>query len=267
MDIIRRARKLEATLSRSMDRFATRLSPDGEPEPLETLDAIVTAIARRVEPVGRGRHVFPFDEVTVHLAAATAEDRARLDAVFGATPSLQDRVAAALRAAGCESVDVAIDVVFTDTRDTAWSHPAFHVLFARRPVTSMPPETEPTSTLHVTVKSGTAAEPHYVFSGATINIGRCAEVRDRGDRLLRVNHVAFADAANPTVSRQHAHLDYIASRDEYRICDDRSSHGTSVIRKGRTVPVPPGPRGIRLLDGDEIVLGDARLLVERAEPR
>ena len=48
----------------------------------------------------------------------------------------------------------------------------------------------------------------------------------------------------------------------YRLCDDRSAHGTSVQRNGTTIAVPAGPRGVRLQSGDEIALGEARLLVQ-----
>jgi hypothetical protein len=88
-------------------------------------------------------------------------------------------------------------------------------------------------------------------------------VRDRRNRLLRTNHVAFTDAAdaiNETVSRAHAHID-VGSSGECRLFDDRSSHGTSIVRNGKTINVPAGSRGVRLQGGDEIVLGEARLRV------
>ena len=51
----------------------------------------------------------------------------------------------------------------------------------------------------------------------------------------------------------------------YRVYDDRSAHGTGVLRNGRTITVTPGSRGIRLESGDEIVLGEARLRVKIGE--
>ena len=74
--------------------------------------------------------------------------------------------------------------------------------------------------------------------------------------------VAFVDlVTNQSVSRQHAHIEYVESARHYRIRDDRSAHGTHIVRNGRTVPVPAGPRGVRLESGDEIVLGEARARV------
>jgi pSer/pThr/pTyr-binding forkhead associated (FHA) protein len=104
-----------------------------------------------------------------------------------------------------------------------------------------------------------------VFQLLRIEVGRCGEVRDHRNRLVRTNHVVFADtepALNHTVSRRHAHLDYHAGEGAYRVYDDGSEQGTSVTRAGRTIAVPPGPRGVRLQPGDEIVLGLARLRVK-----
>lgn len=118
--------------------------------------------------------------------------------------------------------------------------------------------------LQITIVSGTAEAPSYTFTLPRVNLGRCAEVRDSLSRLVRTNHVAFVDLAgtsNHSVSRQHAHIEYIESARQYRIRDDRSAHGTHIVRNGRTVPVPAGPRGVRLESGDEIVLGEARARV------
>src|SRR5262249_35686441 len=119
-------------------------------------------------------------------------------------------------------------------------------------------------TLKLTIVQGATEKPTYVFTSSRINLGRCADVRDNRNRLIRTNHVAFDESAgesNLSVSRQHAHID-CTSRGDYRLCDDRSLHGTSVLRNGKTIAVPPGPRGVRLQSRDEISLGEARLQVE-----
>jgi hypothetical protein len=51
---------------------------------------------------------------------------------------------------------------------------------------------------------------------------------------------------------------------ELRLFDDRSAHGTSIVRNGKTISVPAGSKGVRLQSGDEVVLGDARLRVSAA---
>jgi pSer/pThr/pTyr-binding forkhead associated (FHA) protein len=93
-----------------------------------------------------------------------------------------------------------------------------------------------------------------------VNLGRQSDVFDEQERLVRRNDIAFDDASegpDATISRAHAHIDYTGG--EFRLCDDRSAHGTSVFRSGRLIQVPPGPRGIRLETGDEIYLGKVRL--------
>jgi predicted component of type VI protein secretion system len=76
--------------------------------------------------------------------------------------------------------------------------------------------------------------------------------------------VAFVEGSgevNQSVSRRHAHLAYEPTSGGYRLRDDGSAHGTSVIRNGSTLAVPPGSLGIRLRTGDELVLGEARLRI------
>ena len=64
------------------------------------------------------------------------------------------------------------------------------------------------------------------------------------------------------MSRRHAHIAYDPASGGYRLRDDGSVHGTSVVRNGTTVAVPPGSRGRRVRAGDEIVLGEARLRIK-----
>lgn len=119
----------------------------------------------------------------------------------------------------------------------------------------------------MTVLAGTAAQPVYTFAFARIDLGRCADVRDRRNQLVRTNHVAFEDSddrVNQTVSRRHAHVEYDATDESFRVYDDGSEQGTSVARGGKTLAVPPGARGVRLHPGDEIVLGRARLRIDLA---
>ena len=66
---------------------------------------------------------------------------------------------------------------------------------------------------------------------------------------------------NRSVSRQHARVEHDPASDTFRLHDDGASHGTSVIREGRGLPVPRG-RGLRLKSGDILVLGEARVRVK-----
>jgi hypothetical protein len=270
MKILDNARKLEARLARTFagaaERVAQHVGQPGTPEPLEIVHAIVDAVEDQVQPAGRGAHVFPFSRIKVSVVAASREARARLEAVIDATPSLADRIAERLRAAGCDASGVTVKVSYLSQPDARWPNPAFHLDFLRQPVHAGAESTlvaQPVIAL--TVVAGTADTGAYSFSLARIDLGRCAEVRDSRSRLIRTNHVAFVDGStgvNESVSRRHAHIVYDNGTGEYRVFDDRSAHGTCVLRHSTMIAVPSGSRGIRLQTGDQIVLGEARLRVE-----
>ena len=273
MNILHKVRRLEAGMTRAVERAAREWSRSGAHEPLEIAQAIVDAIGARLEPAARGRYVFPFNRIHVSIAAASKDDRARFAAVLESEPTLTDRITARLRDAGCDTGSLQIAVGFVPRPAADWNSSEFHIDFTRGapavaapapvPAAAPAPVAATPRELTITVVNGTAEQSTYVFALPRVNLGRCAEVRDTLSRLVRSNHVAFVDLgnSNPSVSRRHAHIEYVETSGHYRIRDDRSAHGTSVVRNGRTVTVPAGSRGIRLESGDEIVLGEARARV------
>jgi len=267
MDILAKARQLESKLARTVDRAAQQWSKSGPRGPLEILHGILEAVDERIEPAGRGAHVFPFNKIKVSIVASSPDARARFSGVLDGHPSLQERITKKLRDAGCDIAALQAKVAYVGQSDPAWTCPEFHVDFSRGTVPELPPpEPAPGHEITLTITNGSAEKPAYALMLDRVNLGRCAEVRDSRNHLLRTNHVAFTDAAgaiNETVSRAHAHIDYLTSG-EYRLFDDRSAHGTSIVRNGKTIVVPAGSRGVRLHSGDEVVLGEARLRVEMA---
>jgi pSer/pThr/pTyr-binding forkhead associated (FHA) protein len=266
MDILSKARKVESKLARTLDRALQQWAKSGPLEPLETLHAVVEAVEARLEPVGRGRYVFPFNKVKVSIAAGTRDIRARFAAVLEGDGQLQERITNRLRDAGCDPAPLQLSVSYAARPGSDWPRPEFHVEF-ERVTAAEPPSAQHASALdlRITITHGSTERPGYTFSIPRINIGRGAEVRDSRNRLIRTNHVVFTDAdrtTNDTVSRRHAHIDCTDGSADYRISDDRSAHGTSILRDGRTIEVPSGSRGIRLQTGDEIVLGEARARVK-----
>ncbi len=120
------------------------------------------------------------------------------------------------------------------------------------------------ATLHITVLEGTATEACSTFVEATVSIGRSADPTDDHGRLRR-NRVAFLDIADPvnqTVGRAHARLRRDPATGEYRVFDEGSRNGTSILRDGDVIPVPRDPRGVRVRSGDQIHLGRAVLLIQ-----
>src|SRR5687768_3597508 len=102
MDILRKARKLEAGLARMLDGAARTALKSGALEPLEIVHAVVENIAEEVQPAGRGKQVFPFNRLKVSVAASSMKRRAQLAAVFDDEPSVTERIAERLRSEGCE---------------------------------------------------------------------------------------------------------------------------------------------------------------------
>jgi hypothetical protein len=273
MDILTRAlgsvRKLESTLTRTVERAAQQWSRSGPRGPLEVLHAILAAVESRLEPAGRGTRMFPFNRIKVSILAASREERARFTAVLDEDPTLQERIINHLHDLGSDVPGLHARVVFVAQAAPDWSAPGFHIDFGRASLAELPqPESSFAHELKLTVTSGASDKPTYALTLDRINLGRCAEVRDSRNRLIRTNHVAFKDgvgATNDTVSRRHAHIDYDESTKAFRIADDRSAHGTAIVRNGRTIGVPAGSRGVRLQSGDEVMLGEARFRVRIAD--
>ncbi len=237
-------------------------------QPLELVDLVVDELARHVQPAGRGRYAFPFNEVRVTFVAPTATDQAYFDAICVGPPSIDGRIVRRLVSAGCEITiaDLDVTLAFTDVPDPAWTLP-FGLELARvdasdRDIASTPATAPPRLEFHIT--HGTAAQTTCSFTEFPIAIGRGAEVRDNRHQLLRINHFVFVesdDEVSRSVSRRHAHIELDPRSGSPRLIDDNSAQGTSIIRQGKSIRVPKGSRGLALRDGDEMVLGQARVKI------
>jgi hypothetical protein len=266
VDIRGKARRLESKIVRALDSAAQSVIKSRTRDPLEIAHAIVDAVEQEVQPAGRGKHVFPFNRIRVSIAALSALAPDRYEAVFEGEPTLRERILERLRSAGCEVSELEVQRVYVPQPQADWKDPGFDLEFARLPPTVevIARRAAPSNPIELTVMHGAAQQPAYSLTLTRIDLGRCVAVRDSRNRLIRTNHVAFTEGAgapNQTVSRRHAHIAYDPESRDYRIHDDGSAHGTSVVRNGRTIAVPSGSRGIRLQTDDEIVLGEARLRV------
>jgi FHA domain-containing protein len=271
MDLADKARKLERRISRTVDAALEEFMGRSATTPLEIVHAVLDRAESEIQEIGRGRRVFPFNRVRLQVMAGPRdkEARARFAAVADGPPSLSERLADRLRAAGCAVSTVATEILYVRRRGADWDDPDFHVEFDRAdvaPTVPAPPAVvvDVSRQIKLTVLNGSAEHRVYAFSTGRIDIGRRAEVVDQRQRLIRTNHVAFLEEgpdANRSVSRRHAHIAFSDEDGCYRIWDDRSAHGTSIVRGGRTIKVPAGARGTKLESGDEIALGHARLRV------
>jgi hypothetical protein len=262
VDILGKARRLESKIAGRLDEAAKEFVRSGAREPIEIVHAILDAVEHEIQSSGRGTRVFPFNQIEVSVLAPSPEARAWLEAVFEGDPPLRARIVERLRSAGCPASEIIVAISYVARAQKNWPTREFRLGFAREIVE---PDTDPKhDRIEITVLRGVTEQRTYSFVANRIDFGRCAEVRDSRNRLVRTNHVAFAEGSgdiNQSVSRQHAHIACEPNSGVFLLHDDGSGHGTGIVREGRTVPVPRGSRGVRLQSGDEVVLGEARVRI------
>lgn len=269
MDLLAAARRLESKIARTLDSAASRALGSAARDPLAVIHAVVEVVQQELQPAGRGRRVFPYNTVTVTVAVASAAERARYEAVLECGPSLRARIVDGLRSTGAEISDLDVRITYAADAQAHWTAPDFHVELARVTAAVEIPAPEPAAppVIELTAVHGTTEQRTYSLALPRIDLGRGREVRNTRNHLLRTNQVAFADGcgdASTTVSRRHGHIAWDHASRDYRLYDDGSAHGTQVLRKGSTIVVRTGSRGVRLRDADEIVLGEARMRVRVA---
>jgi hypothetical protein len=267
MKILDKAAKLEKAL---LDRIARRT--DIVRHPIEVYRAILDDCEDATEAGSRGARIFPYSAVQIIISTPDAHYRATAEAVFAERPSIEERVRTRLRDAGCGDADnVTVTLTFVDSTPEQCAGHEYRLAFSRSVTSSKParPRKARAAThyeVHLAVLAGKATKTRYSFDATRINLGRLGEVLDSHQRLLRQNHVSFVDAGDETsqsVSRAHAHIRFDEATGDARLHDDGSTHGTRVVRSGRTIEVPRGAgRGVALRNADEVVLGQARLRVE-----
>jgi len=261
-------RKIEQSLeSRLKGIFGGTRDEPGSREAIELYRDALDQIAARATVGKRGERMFPFNAIHIELKAADSERRTVLEALFDPTQLLDDIRQALLGERSSIPADLAVDVHYS--ADAAAD---LRVMCEKIVPVEAPPEPvlqiEPNPLVPVLLRTvtGVSSEPEFVADKPHINIGRERDVVDALGRAVRRNDLWFAegaDEANATVSRTHAHVRFEATSGEWRIYDDGSSLGTYIFRAGRRVDVPGhAPRGVMLLPGDEIYLGQARLRLE-----
>jgi hypothetical protein len=246
-------RKLQARMRHFFDAPL-----DVTASPLELLHAALDQLERKVQPAGRGSHVFPYRRVVVHVAQPGA-DRVTIEAVFG---QLEARLRERLGELRCElpagfQLRIAFDgdarggSALLSVECSAGADDA-----SRAVAEGELPE------VRICVVKGQCEHAEYTFREAGIAIGRGAEPTDTFGRMRR-NHVAFLevhDGDSETVARAHARLEFDAASRSYLLFNESRSNPTFVWRDGRSLRVAPrDPRGVRVRSGDQVQLGRAVL--------
>lgn len=233
--------------------------------PLEVVQAVLDDVERRVERVGRGRRVFPYAALEVQVLASD-DDAPRFVAAFdGIDARIRERLSE-IRCEPTATLTVALDL--TPTRPEDWADGQILSVQYRGVATAVETTSaatgEPRRALRIVVVKGEATAQEYHFTGASIAIGRTPDPMDDHGRLRR-NRVAFVDVVDgvtETVGRAHARL-LADQRGGYRLVDDGSRNGTSILRDGEVITVHArDPRGVRVRPGDEIQVGRAVVRVE-----
>jgi FHA domain len=238
---------------------------DERATPLEICQAVLQEVEEKVQPLGRGRRVFPYTRLAVRIRPS-GNDGSAIDAAFA---DLDRRILERLEELRCDapsSLDVTIETL--ESVPPAWPPDRFFSIEYHRANDARGAKHQAPPLLHITVVKGAATEPAFTFNEPNIAIGRTDEPTDGLGRMRR-NRLAFIDVRDgvtETVGRAHARLRFDPTSGSYLLFDDGSSNGTAIVRDGATIPVPRlDPRGILVRSGDEIQVGRALLRIEIGE--
>lgn len=258
-------------IERRIDEKLRRLlrSPAAEGENRDLLEvhrAILDEVSSRIDTLPRGKRLFAYSWLTVRVLLPDAARRRLYEIVFSEADALAHDIRSILEEARVEIPDhFSVEVTLVDELPAATAGRGFDITYGEKPSSEIAPQS---MSIELTVIDGESESRSYTFSRKRINLGRLADVLDANHRVIRRNDVAFADTPglpNSTVSRTHAHLEFDDEISQFRLFDDRSSYGTTVLREGNVIPVPQGAsKGVPLLTGDEILLGQVRLRFDRA---
>ena len=259
-----RLHDLERRIDEKLRGLLSSSSPHQKRELLEVHRAVLDDVAAHVDTLPRGKKTFVYTLLEVRILLPAPELRRSYELVFLEADSLARDIRHRLQDQRIElPPHLAVQVELVAELPPDVTARGFDMHYTSTPVTQ---PSEELTEIRLTVISGSAQQQELRLKKKRINLGRLAEVIDAEQRLTRQNDVAFRDdapAPNSSVSRAHAHIEFDPDKAVFRLFDDRSAHGTTVVRSGSVIPVPPGPsKGVALRDGDEIVLGQARLRFE-----
>jgi hypothetical protein len=259
-----RLHDLERRIDETLRGMLRSSSPDQKRELLEIHRALLDDVTAHVDTLRRGKQVFPYTQLKVQILLPDPALRRSYELVFIEADALSRDIHVRLEDQRVELPSrLAVQVELVPELPPDVAARGFDVHYGSAP---KPQPSEGVTEVRLTVIAGSAEQQELCLKKKRINLGRLVEVIDADGRFLRKNDVAFRDdapAPNPSVSRAHAHIEFDPDKAVFRLFDDRSAHGTTVIRDGSVIPVPQGAsKGVALQQGDEIVLGQARLRFE-----
>lgn len=240
-----------------------KISGSSEQHHLEIRRAVLDEIENKVQPIGNGVRMFPFQLLVISLYAADDDRRYFLESGFIENDRLKNDIRESLRQSGCQRLDrLVVQVKVTDGEAPAWHEKGFDIEYLRQKVDRQRPAAK------LIVKTGQAAQPELEISKNNINIGRTRNVEDERGHIVRRNDLVFdetSDGVSNSVSRAHAHIWFDENIGAFRVCDDNSAQGTYIFRDDHLTEVPRNSvNGMKLRPNDEIYLGKAVILFQVA---
>lgn len=261
-----RVQKLEHRIDQKLRQMLRSSSPDQALEPIELYRAILDEVTSRIDAMPRGRRIFAYSRVSVRVLLPNPERRRSYELVFTEADPLTRDIKARFEENRVEyPTSFKVETELTDHLPLDVSERGFEVAYSNPPAAAPRSDTIP---IRLTILVGNAEKDKYELAKRRINIGRLAEVLDSDMRTVRRNDIALKDDSsveNSTVSRAHAHLEYDPDANRFRLFDDGSARGTTVMREGSLIPVPRGKsKGVLLQPDDEICLALVRIRFEDA---
>lgn len=262
-----RLQDIERRIDGKLRNILRSSTPDQHPELIEVHRAVLSEIASRVERLPRAKSSFPYSEVHVQVLA-DPDRRRSYELVFTEANALEREVKSYFSDEKVEFPrNIKVEVALVDMLPADVTARGFDVSYSSTPASSASSDAAP---IRLTVLEAGTEQTQYCLTKQRINIGRLPEVLDAQMRPVRRNDVALKDekaGPNSTVSRTHAHLEFDHQTSRFRLFDDGSAHGTSVLRAGSIIPVPRGAsKGVALVHQDEIIIGRVRVRFENAQP-
>jgi hypothetical protein len=248
-------RDLERSIDEKLRGLFRSRSAEGAQQKRELIEiqqAILDEVADRAQSLPRARRVLAANKITVTVPAPDQDRRTAFRLVFVENNALEQDIKQHLRRQDIEfPPDLKVTVELIEESLPDLMQRGFHLHLSDREVAAKPkPKLKGVS---FTLPDGTAV----TATKQRIHIGRIAEVLDDRQRLVRRNDVAVD---HQTVSRAHAHIEFDEQTGVFRLFDDGSSYGTSVLHDGRLFEVPKaGARGQKITDGDEIYVGQVKI--------
>ncbi len=227
------------------------------PEILEIRRDVLNQVKDQIQAKGNGEYVFPYNEIDIHIGNPDPAERDLAEAAFAEDRSMEKDIRDLLSEAGCRvPADFAVQVEITGDDGAQ----PFRIVFHRIKTAGKVDPSRPAARLSVV--RGQSGTPQIEIHADRANLGRLSEVVDERGSLRRRNDIAFAESET-TVSREHAYVRFDPASGKFRLYDYMSQRETAIFRDGRRIEVPrASTRGVQLRSGDEIHLGDARVLFE-----